>query len=289
MIHSLAIVALLVASCCWGATFVLVKDSLQRMPAEYLMAARFLLGGALLVAIAGFRRKLTLATLRPGILLGLLLGIGFWLQTRGLVSIAPSRSALLTGFSIVFVPFFDRLFYRVPVKTNAIAATLLALAGLFFLVGGVGGSVSVGDFLTLVAALLFAGHLVYSARASRLHPELSLTAVQIAAIGVATSPALFLQHPIDYGPQVVGSILFLALIPTALAFFLLMWSQARLTATEAAVILAFEPISAAITSLLLKLERWTWEQHLLGGGLIIAAMILTQVGRQETQGLPIVP
>ena len=281
MTHLLAVAALLLASCCWGATFVLVKDSLQWMPPEYLMSSRFLLAGVLLLLIAGLRRTLTLAAVGPGLVLGLLLGTGFWLQIRGLAAIAPSRSALLTGFSIVFVPFFDRAIYKVPLRLNAVAATVLALLGLYFLAGGVSGGLAFGDLLTLAGATLFAIHIVFSARVSRLHSELSLAAIQITAVGVGTAPALLLQKPANYGLHVVGSIVVMALIPTALAFFLLMWSQARLTATEAAVILAFEPISAAVTSLLLKLERWTIQQHLIGGGLIVTAMILTQVKRYE--------
>jgi len=281
LIHLLAVAALLLASICWGATFVLVKDSLQWMPPEYLMSSRFLLAGALLIGIQLLRRKLSVREIAPGLLLGLLLGSGFWLQVRGLLQIAPSRSALLTGFSIVFVPFFDRFLYRSPLRLQALAAAVIAFAGLYFMAGGVGGGLMWGDVLTLAGATLFAVHIVLSARLSRLHSELSLAAVQIAAVGIGSSPALLLQTPKNYGPQVVGSIVLMALIPTALAFFLLMWSQARLSATEAAVILAFEPISAAVTSLLLKLERWTIRQHLVGGGLIVLAMILTQVKRGE--------
>jgi hypothetical protein len=44
-------------------------------------------------------------------------------------------------------------------------------------------------------------------------------------------------------------IVFTAVVTTALAFVALMWGQARVTA-EAAVMLAFEPVSASLTSIL---------------------------------------
>ncbi|MCU1347463.1 MAG: hypothetical protein JWO56_493, partial [Acidobacteria bacterium] len=54
------------------------------------------------------------------------------------------------------------------------------------------------------------------------------------------------------------------------------WSQAHVTATEAAVILAFEPVAASITSIAAGAERITGA-FLAGGALILAAMIVSQL------------
>jgi drug/metabolite transporter (DMT)-like permease len=76
--------------------------------------------------------------------------------------------------------------------------------------------------------------------------------------------------------EVAAVIVATALVTTALAFVALMWGQARVTATQAAVILAFEPVAASITSVLFDHEPIT--AAFLGGALLIlVAMVLSQL------------
>ena len=75
--------------------------------------------------------------------------------------------------------------------------------------------------------------------------------------------------------EVVIVIVFTAVVTTALAFTALMWAQAHVSATEAAVILAFEPVAASLTSILWDREPIT-VSFLAGATLILAAMIVSQ-------------
>ena len=74
---------------------------------------------------------------------------------------------------------------------------------------------------------------------------------------------------------VIVVVLFTAIVTTALAFVALMWSQARVTAVEAAVMLAAEPLSASITSVVFYGEPLT-RALVIGAALILAAMVLSQ-------------
>ncbi len=82
-------------------------------------------------------------------------------------------------------------------------------------------------------------------------------------------------------------ILFTAVVTTALAFVALMWGQARVTATEAAVMLAFEPVAASVTSILLRREPLTMT-FAAGAALILAAMVLSQLPESPRRD-PIAP
>jgi drug/metabolite transporter (DMT)-like permease len=57
-----------------------------------------------------------------------------------------------------------------------------------------------------------------------------------------------------------------------------MWSQARVSATEAAVILAVEPLAASFTSIIAGEERVT-VAFAFGGILILAGMVISQLQR----------
>ena len=77
-------------------------------------------------------------------------------------------------------------------------------------------------------------------------------------------------------PAIILAILFTAIVTTALAFAALMWGQARVSATEAAVILSFEPVAAAITSIAFYGEPLT-AAFLVGALFILAAMVISQL------------
>ncbi|HEY5611262.1 MAG TPA: EamA family transporter, partial [Thermoanaerobaculia bacterium] len=134
--------ALLVAAALWGATFTLVKASVATLSAEAFLFWRFLLAALILIAIAGLARAFTRDAMRYGLLLGLFLLAGFWLQTRGLVITTPTRSAFLTSVAVILVPLIDFAVYRTRVATPALVAAFLALAGVGIMVGGFGGSLN---------------------------------------------------------------------------------------------------------------------------------------------------
>jgi len=226
--------------------------------------------------IALTSRQLPRSALRPGLILGALVFSGYWLQTRGLMSISPSRSAFLTGLYVVLVPFCDRVLFARRIAARAWIGCVLAAAGTTLLIGGIDARAGFGDILTIVCAVCFALHMVLSAKYSTGTSVLGLAAVQVIVVGmVAIPPSLFVPRP-HLTPFVIAVILFTAIVTTALAFVALMWGQSRVTATEAAVILAFEPMAASITSIVFQHEPVTFG-FVAGALLILAAMVLSQL------------
>ncbi len=272
--HWAAIALLFLVATAWGATFTVVKDVLADIAPEPFIFLRFTLAGVVLAAMARFR--LPRSTWRPGLILGALVFIGYWCQTRGLMVISPSRSAFLTGIYVVMVPFCDRLLYRTRIDASAWLGSILAVAGTTMLIGGIDARPSWGDALTLICAVCFAMHVVLSAKYAVEAPALPLAAVQVLVVGLAAAPLCLFTPAPRITANVVFVIVFTAVVTTALAFVALMWGQARVTATEAAVMLAFEPVSASLTSIILGHEPLTL-LFVAGGAIILAAMIVSQV------------
>jgi drug/metabolite transporter (DMT)-like permease len=267
----LAALALLLTAAAWGATFTLVKNVIARMAPESFIFWRFLAAALILLAAAFVRRGLNRALLGPGLLLGALVFGAYWSQTRGLMTISPSRSAFLTGLYVVAVPFLQG-----KVQRNAWIAAVLALLGTFALVGRPQGPAAIGDALTILCAVFCACHVVYAARVTRHDTATGLAAIQVAVVAVAAAPFAAFGPAVQWSASIVSAILFTAIVTTALAFAALMWGQAHVTATEAAVILSFEPVAAAITSIVFYGEPVT-AAFLLGAALILAAMLLSQL------------
>lgn len=274
--NHLAAFAILLVACAWGSTFALIKDVLRSIAPEPFIAIRFLIAGAFLCCIALARRKLSTAAIAPSALLGTLVFLGYWAQTRGLLFISPSRSAFLTGLYVVMVPFADRLVRGTRPPLTAWIASILAVLGTAGLIGGFDARPSIGDALTLLCAVCFALHVVYTADFTARHSAVGLAAIQVLIVGIEATPVSFVVPRIALTREVIVVVLFTAIVTTALAFVALMWGQARVTATEAAVILSFEPVAASITSIVFYGEPLT-HGVAVGGLLIVSAMVVSQL------------
>ncbi|MGZ4778490.1 MAG: DMT family transporter [Thermoanaerobaculia bacterium] len=273
-----ALLTILVVAIAWGATFTVVKNVLSHIAPEPFIFWRFTLAGAILCAIAIQRRQALRPVARSGIILGGLVFVGYWLQTRGLMVITPSRSAFLTGLYVVMVPFCDRIIRGTRISAQAWTGSILAVVGTTALIGGLDARPTLGDVMTLLCAFCFALHVVYSADFTARHPAIALAAVQVLFVGIAAGPPSLLAPRAAFRTDVGVVIVFTAVVTTALAFVALMWGQARVTATEAAVILAVEPLAASFTSILAGEEHVT-AAFVLGGTMILAGMVVSQLRR----------
>ena len=283
--HRIAIFVLFLVATAWGMTFTAIKAILVNIAPEPFIFWRFIIAGIVL-GIPAIRR-IDRTTLRPGFILGFLVFIGYWAQTHALISISPSRSALLTGVYVVMVPFADRVLYRANIPRAAWIGSALAVFGTSLLIGGFDTRPQFGDVLTLFCAVCFALHVVLSAKYTAFTSALGLAAVQVLFVGIlAAAPAAVATRP-QPTRAVVITVLFTAIVTTALAFAGLMWGQARVSATEAAVMLAFEPVAAAFTSVVFYDEPMT-PNFIAGALLIIAAMVVSQLP-ESTARDPIAP
>ena len=274
--HWLAIAALFFVASAWGATFTLVKSALAQIAPEPFLVLRFLVASAVLLILALALRQLPRAALGPGLILGVVLFGAYWCQTRGLLTISPSRSAFLTGLYVVLVPFADRALYKTRIPFAAWIGSALALAGTAMLIGGLSARPALGDLLTIGCAVFSALHVVLSAKYSVHAPALGLATLQALVIGAAALPLAAFAPRVVWSREVAFAVVFTAIVTTALAFVALMWGQARVTATEAAVILAFEPVAASITSIAFAHEPVT-PLFLTGAALILTAIVLSQL------------
>lgn len=270
----LAILAVLFTATAWGASFPLVKNVVETMTPEAFIAARFTLAGLILVAFSyrAIKRELLL----PGAALGALVFVGYEMQTHGLITISASRSAFLTGLYVVMVPFFQWKTTGRP-RLNVWIASVLAVIGTTVLIGGGFDALpTFGDLLTLACAVAFAWHVVLSARYSTHETSTALAAIQVLLVGLAATPFLLVTRESKWDTSAIVVIVFTAIVTTAIAFAALMWGQAHVSATEAAVILAFEPVAAAITSIVFEGEPFTLP-FAIGAAFILGAMVLSQM------------
>jgi drug/metabolite transporter (DMT)-like permease len=120
-----------------------------------------------------------------GCLVGVFLFVGNELQTTGLKYTTASKSALLTGVSVVLVPVLLAVFWKRGINRLTSIGVVLAFAGLYLLTmpasAGAGlnlRSMNHGDLLTL--AVVFAFHIIFIEHATQNHRWQQITVVQVA-------------------------------------------------------------------------------------------------------------
>ena len=277
----LAFLALLLMTAAWGSTFFLIKDVVTRIPVADLLAIRFAIASVALALIAAPRLRLSRTVLMYGSLLGLLYGSAQILQTTGLAHTPASVSGFVTGLYVVVTPLLTALLLRRRIPRLTWLAASLATVGLGVLALH-GFALGYGELLTLVAAVIYAGHIVALGRFSTPETTLSLSLVQLIVITLVSAIAAWwpttgsgagIQLPNSAGDWLI--VLYLALIASAMTMVLQTWAQAHIEPSRAAVIMAMEPVWAAAFAVALGGETITLRM-IIGGLAILSAMYLVE-------------
>jgi drug/metabolite transporter (DMT)-like permease len=277
----LAFLALLVMTAAWGSTFFLIKDVVTRIPVADLLAIRFAIASVALALIAAPRLRLSRTVLMYGSSLGLLYGSAQILQTTGLAHTAASVSGFVTGLYVVVTPLLTALLLRRRIPRLTWLAAILATVGLGVLALH-GFALGYGELLTLIAAVIYAGHIVALGRFSTTETTLSLSLVQLIVITLVSAIAAWwpttgsgagIQLPNSAGDWLI--VLYLALIASAMTMVLQTGAQAHIEPSRAAVIMAMEPVWAAAFAVALGGETITLRM-IIGGLAILSAMYLVE-------------
>jgi drug/metabolite transporter (DMT)-like permease len=273
----LATLALLAMTACWGSTFFLIKDLLDRLPVLDFLAIRFAVASVALWLLAPRSlRRLSRDSLRHAIVLGLLYGVAQILQTAGLAHTPASVSGFVTGMYVVCTPVFAAILLRSRITAVTWGAVALAMVGLGILTLS-GFSIGYGEALTFVAAMLYALHIVGLGAWSDARQAMGMTVVQLMVITVvcflATAPD-GISMPRSTGDWL--SVVYMAVFAGALALAGQTWAQAHLAPTRTAIIMSMEPVFAAFFAVLLGGEGLT-VRMLLGGLLVLTAMLIVEL------------
>lgn len=130
-INILARGALFSAALIWGSSFFVVKDTVDAIPPNFLLAVRFTVGCIVLALIFHKRLKeIDREYLWKGAVIGLCLFAAYSSQTIGITDTTPGKNAFLTAVYCVIVPFLFWMVNKTKPDIYNIAAALLCLTGI---------------------------------------------------------------------------------------------------------------------------------------------------------------
>jgi drug/metabolite transporter (DMT)-like permease len=267
------------------------------MPVNTFNAFRFGIAALALLPLYFLQKKPTdsacdyrvVELLKIGFGLGLLLFLGFSLQTKGLLYTSVSNTGFITGLCVPLVPIIGFLLFKTRVGIEVWISVVAATTGLYFLTMGDKMEFNLGDVLVAVSAVCYASHITLMAKYGGRFAVIPLSIIQLAAVAVystiAASYETFANINESYPPfieqisntDVWAAVLYSAILASSFAYWAQTSSQRLLEPHKVALIFALEPIFAHIAAFFilgehLGIKGW------FGAGLIIAGMLYSELG-----------
>ncbi len=277
----LADAGLLAVALIWGASFTVLKDTLNTFQPMTLLAVRFAFSAAILSLLFSRRvSRMGWGDLKAGVIVGFFLFLGFISQTYGLVYTTAGKNAFLTTTYVVVVPFMGWALNRRFPGFHAFLSAGLCIAGVGFLtLGGEGiEGFNKGDALTLLCAVFYSAQLMsIDHYAKRMDPIVLAVTQMVAMAGFCTIFAIPLESwPTAISARAMWGMGFLVLFATVLAFAVQMVAQRHSPPTHVSLILSTESFFGALTGGIFLGERFTaW--MVVGAVLMFSAILVAEV------------
>jgi len=280
---TLATIALVSVAFAWGASFVLMKDTIETQPIWDFLGTRFVLATLVMIAVRpSVLRLIRGRLLLNGVILGVLLGAGYYTQTVGLQLTTAAITGFLTGLYVVMVPIMAWMIFKQKIGVKVVIGVALSTVGLAFIsINGV--SFDLNQLWVLACALLYAAHIIGLSVWSPGRDAYALTVIQLGTMAVGTMAVAFTdgyQGPVGYNGWF--TIVFTAVLGTALGFFVQTWAQGIMDPSRVAIILTLEVVFAAGIAVAVGQETLL-PKTLLGGVLMLAAMVVVEWPTRRTK------
>lgn len=212
---------------------------------------------------------------------GIILGLAYLFQFIGLETTTPAKNTFLESLSCIAVPVCMFLLIREKPTIASICSAIICLVGSFILCGNgldfsaMFTSPTTGDILSAVAGILFGIDIAFTkvfAKGKNPHVYVFFQLVILTVMALIYS--LSFERPLyfSYKYPAILVLLFLGIACTALCWVLRTISIKNVSAVTCAVLMPMSAVICTFTSIIFKLEEFSW--NVVAGGIIITLAIV---------------
>ncbi|MDP9524731.1 DMT family transporter [Pseudomonas protegens] len=284
-------VLMLITAVIWGSAFVAQTSGMDHIGPFLYSGLRFALGSLCLLPLV-LRRTATDRPAEPllhrglllgGMLMGLALALGINLQQVGLMFTSVTNAGFITGLYVIVVPLLGLLIGHKTGLGTWLGA-VLAVVGMFLLSVGDGFQVASGDWLQLIGAFVWGGHVILVGVFASRHDPIRLAFLQFATCSVVSLILALCLEPIHWSAIVAAgpAILYGGVIAVGVGYTLQVIAQKDAIASHAAIILSLEAVFAAIAGAWLLDESLQMRGY-FGCALMLGGMLVAQLWPQKNQ------
>ncbi|MFH1050974.1 MAG: DMT family transporter [bacterium] len=270
----------------WGGTFIFTKIGLNDTSPELYVAIRFSI--ALLISLLFFGRYLKgikKTILIQGLVLGIIFGGGFVLQTEGLKLTTVTKSAFITGMSVVFTPFVFKLISKRQIQLWPKIGVVIAFIGLWMFTNPHIDSINTGDLITLISTFFWAFYIVlmdvFTKGKEDFKETVQLVILQfIGTVTVALTLHLFLYRAsfeINFSSNLLMSLAYNGILASFILTFIHTGFQRYTTPVKAALIFSLEPVVASIAAVFALNEIINGREY-VGAIILFIGVMVSETG-----------
>ena len=283
---------LLIAAIIWGFGFVATKLAFESFDPYWLNTLRFVVASFFCIPMIYVYKSYSKP--KKDLILALFAGACLFFamhtQTLGLNITSVAKSGFITSLYVFFVPMIAMIFFRKRFTAKFWFLVMLAVGGVSLLCELKIDNFNIGDFYTLLCALLFAVHILIIERIAKKFSAFELNAIQIifcAIIGLIISYKYVGIYEVNFTAAAIYSILFLAVFSSLIAFSIQNHCQKYIPSHIVGLFFLLESPFAAIFGFIILKEALEWTQ-ILGCILILTAVVgvnfsLKEVSKAETE------
>lgn len=282
-------IILFITAIIWGMSFVSQSVGMEYIGPNTFMAIRTLMGGIVLLPVIYVmdKSKKKQGTYKPtdmkkllcyGAISGVFLCVAQTLQTYGLVYTTTAKSGFLTALYIIFVAIIG-LFVGKKLTGKMAIGVLTAIVGMYFLcLFGEKVSFNIGDGLTVLCAVFFAGQILCIDKAVADIDGLKFSATQFLIAGTINLVLMFLfeKPEMENILSCTTALLYSGIMSCGVAYTLQVIGQKYADPTSASIIMSLESVFAAISGWIILSEAMNLSQ-IVGCVLMFAAIVLVQL------------
>lgn len=212
-----------------------------------------------------------------GILCGIALAVASSLQQIGIVYTSAGKAGVITALYILIVPII-RLFLGRRAGRKVWIGVALAMAGMYFLCITDGFSISKGDFLVFLCAVIFSVHILVIDHFAPKVDGVALSCIQFLVCGILCAvPMLALERPqVDEILAAWMPLAYAGVLSCGVAYTLQVIAQKNTDPTVASLLLSLESVFSVLTGWVILGERLSGRE-LFGCALVFAAVLLAQL------------
>ena len=287
-------VLLLFTALIWGCAFAFQRMGMDSIEPVTFTAARMALA-AVAVGLVAFifrlkekkdppkkteeeRKKYNRYTIIGGICCGTFLCVATILQQIGLVYTTAGKAGFITAMYMLLVPVISFVFLKKKYAWLVWVAVFLGVVGMYFLCITEQFTLSPGDGLVCICALLFTFHILCCDYFAKRGDPLRISAIQFAAATVISAVIAFIAEKpsTDKIISAIIPILYCGIVSGGIGYTLQIVAQKITDPTVASLLLSLEAVFAVFAGAFLLHERMSIRE-LIGCVIMLAAVILVQI------------
>lgn len=251
----LAELIMIVVAIIWGTGFVITKLAMDNgIGVYYLLFIRFLVASILLMFVIFLKKiKIKKEMILPGIIQGVLLTLGYSIQTMALNYTTPAKNSVLTGLNVIFVPYILLIFFRKKLDIFTIISSILAFFGTLLLSGNISSfsEINKGDLLSMLCAIFFALYIIVIDKYANKINVFVMSFIQFFTVMILCLLLSLTKGEIkQLNSTSLISMIYLGVFGTFVAYNLQIMAQKVLSASRTVLFLSLEVVFGVLISII---------------------------------------